>query len=317
MFKTIQASQGYRIKTVSDLTGLSTHVIRKWEERYLLLTPIREHNGYRQYSEDDIQLLMYLQWQISNGETIGQLANIGVTQLQQAMNDGPIDMPSLPPEFQPSALTTITAARRLDRKATESSVHTLVNQLGIEDSLYRVLFPVLKTIGDLWHQGRFSMTGEHLVTQAIRHQLASSLRRSHHIKNPTAILACAPDNFHEIGAMTAAMHLQNNGWNPVYLGVNSDIDLIRLACERRQGRLIVLSTVLEQPEKEFMSMIHKIKKKLLCLCPVLIGGQGALKFLSFLEEQGIMYVEHVHQLQTLRPSSLHSNLDIHNNTTTS
>ncbi|GJL66374.1 MAG: HTH-type transcriptional repressor CarH [Nitrospirales bacterium] len=302
MSNTILHSPGYRIKTVANITGLSTHVIRKWEERYLLLTPLREPNGYRQYDEEDIQLLLYLQWQMSKGHTIGELAHIGRMQLRQIMNECLIDCPSLPPEFQPSALTILLSARRLDRATTESAIHTLVNQLGLKDALYRVLFPTLRTIGELWHQGQLCMTSEHLVTQTIRHHLANTLRKSSLTKNPTAIIACAPHNFHEIGAMTTALLLQNNGWNSVYLGVNSDIDLIRLACQRRQGKLVILSTLLEQSPKEMNQLIRHIKKKLLPLCPAIIGGRGAIKFREILEEHGIIYVEHVHQLQSLRPS---------------
>ncbi len=317
MSKVIQDPLGYRIKAVADLTGLSTHVIRKWEERYRLLKPVRGQNGYRLYFEDDIQMLMYLHWQISKGQTIGQLAELGKTHLRKAMNEGPIEIPSLPPEFQPSAVTLIAAARCLDRSTTESSIHTLVNQLGLKEALYRVLFPILRTIGDLWHQGQLSTTGEHLVTQAIRQQLASALRNSNNPNNPSIIIACAPENFHEIGAMTAALLLQNNGWNPVYLGVNSDIDLVRLACTRRQAKLVILSTVLERPEKEFVRMLKRIKKKLLLHCPVIIGGRGASRFSSLLKEHGITYVEHFHQLQSLKPSNFSENIPVYNNSSTS
>ncbi|WP_447970898.1 MerR family transcriptional regulator [Nitrospira sp. M1] len=301
MSSTIQHSPGYRIKTVADLTGLSTHVIRKWEERYLLLTPLREPNGYRRYDEADIQLLLYLQWQISKGQTIGELAHIGRAQLRQTMNEDPIDCSTLSPEFQPSALTIILAARRVDRSTIESAVHTVVNQLGLLDALYHILFPTLRAIEELWHHGQLCMTSEHLVTQTIRYHLANALRKTSHTHNPTAIIACAPHNFHEIGAMTAALLLQNNGWNSVYLGVNSDIDLVRLACERRQGKLVILSTRLEQSEKDMRQLIQHIKKKLLPLCPAIIGGQGAMQFCSLLEEHGIMYIEHIHQLQSLQP----------------
>ncbi|GJL56810.1 MAG: HTH-type transcriptional repressor CarH [Nitrospirales bacterium] len=301
MSSTTQHSAGYRIKTVANLTGLSTHVIRKWEERYLLLTPLREPNGYRRYDEDDIQLLLYLQWRISKGQTIGELAYMGRAQLRQTMNAGPIDCPTLPPEFQPSALTIILAARRVDQATIESAVHTIVNQLGLLDALYRILFPTLRAIGELWHQGQLNMTSEHLVTQTIRHHVANALRKNSHTHNPTAVIACAPHNFHEIGAMTTAVLLQNNGWNSVYLGVNTDIDLVRLACERRQGKLIILSTLLEQSEKDMRQLILHIKKKLLPLCPVILGGRGAMPFRALLEEHGIMFVEHVHQLQSLRP----------------
>ncbi len=307
MSNLIEQTEGFRIKTVGQLTGLTTHVIRKWEERYQLLNPARGANGYRLYFEDDLQLLMYIRWQISNGQTIGHLANLGADHLRQAMKQEAIDLHTLPPEFQPSALTIINAARQLDRSTTESSIHALVNQLGVEECLYRILFPVLRTIGDLWHQGQISMTGEHLVTQAIRHHLLRALRQDTNAHGPVAILACAPGNFHEIGAISAALLLKNNGWNPMYLGTNSDLDLLRLACQRRQGKLVILSIVVEQSEKEFIKMVKQIKKKLLNLAPVIIGGRGASHFASQLEEHGIMYIEQLHQLQSWKSSYLPGN----------
>ncbi len=308
MSKLIKEFHSYRIKAVGQLTGLSTHVIRKWEERYQLLAPSRGTNGYRLYSEDDLQLLMYIRWQIDTGQTIGQLANMGLANLQHAMKHSPIEIHSLSAEFQPNALTLISAARQLDQDTAESSIYDLVCQLGLEEALYRVLFPVLRIIGDLWHQGKITMGGEHLVTQTIRHHLASSLRQNHHSNHPTVIVACAPGNFHEIGAMTTVFLLQKHAWAPIYLGVNTDIDLVRLACERRQGKLVILSTVLERPEKEFRLMTKQIEKKLLPLCPVIIGGRGAANYSNFLEEHGITYVEQVQQLQSLKPSNV--NLDV-------
>ena len=308
MFKSIQDSEGYHIKAVADLTGLSTHAIRKWEERYQLFSPARGPNRYRLYNEEDIQLLMYLQWQISKGQTIGQLASLGAPHLREAMNHSPIDVHSLEPGSQANALTLILAARQLDHQTIESTIHSIVHKLGLEEALHLVLFPVLRILGDMWHQGHLCISGEHLVTHSIRRHLATALRNSNNVNCPVAIIACAPDNFHEIGAMTAAFLLQNNGWNAVYLGVNSDIDVIRLACERRQGKLVLLSIVLEPTEKDFFQMVKQIKNKLLSVCPVLIGGRGAFSFSSYLEEQGIPYIEHFHQLLTLKPLDVHMSL---------
>ncbi|MCA9499004.1 MAG: MerR family transcriptional regulator [Nitrospira sp.] len=67
-------SRKYRIKSVASITGLSAHVIRKWEERYKVIHPHQAPKGYRLFTEDDIQLLLYLKSQLDHGESIGQLA---------------------------------------------------------------------------------------------------------------------------------------------------------------------------------------------------------------------------------------------------
>ena len=41
------------IGALAERTGVSTHVLRVWEERYGLLTPERSPSGYRIYGPDD------------------------------------------------------------------------------------------------------------------------------------------------------------------------------------------------------------------------------------------------------------------------
>ena len=92
-------AQKYRIKSVAKTTGLSTNVIRKWEERYHLLHPQRGTNGYRLFTEDDIQLLLYLKSQLDNGESIGQLAQAGEDDLRQSMQHVPMNLSGIPPIY--------------------------------------------------------------------------------------------------------------------------------------------------------------------------------------------------------------------------
>ena len=47
----------YSIQQVAEMTGLSKQVIRKWEDRYGIITPQRLDNGYRIYSPEEVALL--------------------------------------------------------------------------------------------------------------------------------------------------------------------------------------------------------------------------------------------------------------------
>ena len=146
MFEDFNATQGYRIKSVAKFTGLSAHTIRKWEERYRLLTPLRSENGYRSYFEDDIQLLMYIHSQVKSGRMIGQLVKIGSDQLRHEMKEGPVQVIGIPATYHDKAMTLIQAARRLDRTLIESTIQALVERLGLERAILQIFFPVLKAI---------------------------------------------------------------------------------------------------------------------------------------------------------------------------
>ena len=297
----LDTTKGYRIKSVANFTGLSSHTIRKWEERYQLLTPDRSENGYRVYFEDDLQLLMYIKSQIASGRTIGQMAKIGPDRLRHDMQEGPVRIVGLPAIHDNKALMLVHAARRLDRNLTDNIIQSLVERLGLEQAIQQIFFPVLKVIGELWHRGQISISGEHMVSQTIRRHLVEALPKRNISKGQSVIVACAPQDFHEIGAMAATLILRNSGWQPIYLGTDSGIDMIRLACKRRLAKLIVISMVREPNKKEFTKVLNQLTKRLLPLCPIIVGGQGASVFKNKMEQSGITYLEEFNQIKTLKP----------------
>ncbi|MDQ4146702.1 MAG: MerR family transcriptional regulator [Pseudomonadota bacterium] len=50
------------IQVAARRTGLSTYVLRAWEQRYALVTPQRSASGRRRYSDADIERLQLLQF---------------------------------------------------------------------------------------------------------------------------------------------------------------------------------------------------------------------------------------------------------------
>ncbi len=72
---------GYRIGSVSRLTGLSSHLLRMWERRYGVVTPQREGRN-RLYSDADIAKLSLLKRLVDAGEPISTLAPLSLEQLQ-------------------------------------------------------------------------------------------------------------------------------------------------------------------------------------------------------------------------------------------
>ncbi len=56
----------FTIKAVQNRTGIKPVTLRAWERRYDLLEPVRMPNGYRLYSERDIQLLMWVQRRVNS-----------------------------------------------------------------------------------------------------------------------------------------------------------------------------------------------------------------------------------------------------------
>ena len=74
----------YNIKAVANLVGVLPVTLRAWERRYGFPSPSRGGQGYRLYSEHDLQTLRWLKAQLDAGMNIGQAAQ----QLHQMRQTG-------------------------------------------------------------------------------------------------------------------------------------------------------------------------------------------------------------------------------------
>ncbi len=302
-----QITRRYRIKAVAELTGLTTHAIRKWEKRYNLFAPLRAENGYRVYSDQDLQLLMYVKTQVDAGKSIRQLAALGTDVLLEAIASDPLDVSEIPESWREGALTVVQAARRMDQMQVERVLQQSLRDVGMDEACDQFFFPLLRSIGDLWHQGKLTLTSEHLVSQTTRRLLAESILAQKKTKTgPTAVVGCLPKDFHDIGAMTASGILQRSGWRTFYLGPDVDIELIHFSCMKRQSKLVILACIVEQTPEDMKDILFDISKFLLPISTVVIGGLGANLYRDWLEKRGIHVMSQLKDLKNMTPESFNS-----------
>lgn len=292
---------GFRIKAVASMTGLSTHVIRKWEERYDLLHPRRESNAYRMYTEDDIQLLLYVKSQLAQGESIGELSQAGIPDLRRSMQEAPISLSGIPPDYQKETRRIIQSAQAQHAEGIQRILTEWIAQTGLEQALEIILFPVLRLIGELWHDGRISISGEHTVTRLIRQHLVTALRSRSLSGQAHALIACAPGEYHEIAPLTAAFLLQNRGWQTTYLGPNVAFDVLDLALRRSHANLMILSCTTEPERKIAERWLKTAGHQFQPHCQVMVGGAGFAAYPDLLTQYGIAPLRHMRDVTKLDP----------------
>jgi len=307
MSNQLDPTPAYRIKTVASMTGLSTHVIRKWEERYHLVHPQRGPNGYRTYREKDIQFLLYLKSLLTNGETIGQLAQMGETHLRQAMRDLSCNFSSLPTQYQSEARHIIQASHNQDYGTMQRTIAHWILELGLERAMEVILFPLLRLTGELWHQGGISYSAENSVSRIIRQQLIDQLRKDSSGGPEHALIACVPGDYHEIAPLTATLLLQKRGWQATYLGPNVSFEILQMALRRRHPDLMILSSTTEPDFQTGQSWIETITDLLQPHCRVMAGGAGFRGLSDQLAKYGIPYLKQVKEVTRLDPKAISSN----------
>lgn len=72
-----------KIGAVSRLTGLSVHTVRKWEERYGAVTPVRTERGQRLYSREDVRRLALIRRLTQAGLPLNDIASAATSRLER------------------------------------------------------------------------------------------------------------------------------------------------------------------------------------------------------------------------------------------
>lgn len=199
----------FEIHEVAELTGLQAARLRIWERRYAVVRPLRQANGYRAYSAEQVELLRAFARLIAAGERIGDLVNEPVESVV-ARAEG------RDPAASPHA-ALLDAVKGFDRDRLETLVAQQLALRTLGDFADSVAIPLARDIGELWALGRLPAAAEHLATEVVVHALKGGLRGG---GGPLMLCACLPGERHEWGVLAALARVRERGWRVVYLGAD-------------------------------------------------------------------------------------------------
>ena len=292
----------HRIHRVAKLTGLSKDVVRVWERRYGLVKPVRSANRYREYTDEDVALLRFLKEELDRGQTIGTLAVEGRDSLLQRMRatSGPTPQALKPHDHLLDEL--VECLDPLEKTRFEQKLNGAVAVIPFEESVQRILLPLQRRVGELWHEGRLNVAVEHYVTKLIQQKLFSVMNQLPINEfGPRIVIACPEGEFHEIGAQAVAYLAATRGCQVYYLGPNLPHSDLRAFCERIRPDLVLLSLTEIKSDETARRLVEELAS-LSTQWPVAIGGQGAHAIEHQLHERKIELLDDL--------TALHSRLMI-------
>jgi len=288
----------YRIHRVAKLTGLSRDVIRVWERRYGLVKPIRSANRYREYTDEDVVVLRFCKEELDRGQTIGALAVEGRDSLLQRMR---LSSTPTPQELTPHENLIdelISCLDPLDKIRFEQKLNGAIAVVPFDEAVQRILLPLQRQVGELWHGGRVTVAVEHYVTKVVQQKLFSVMNQLPANEfGPRLLVACPEGELHEIGAQAAAYLAASRGCQVYYLGPNLPLPDLTAISERVKPDLVLLSLTEVRSDEEGRRLLQELEP-LSSQWPVAMGGQGARALEPVLRETNIELLDDLAKLQS-------------------
>ncbi|MCB9759242.1 MAG: MerR family transcriptional regulator [Alphaproteobacteria bacterium] len=260
---------GYRIKTISDITGIPKSTLLAWERRYDVVHPDRATNGYRVYSERDLALLQELKRLIDAGYKVSE----AITMLDQPAEPGPVVVgEDVPEQLQADLLAALLAFDRDAATELTDSLHYWSYSQLIDD----LFFPILREIGDGWAEGRVSVVQEHFSSSFLRTQLSAMLLRlgCGPADGPHAVLGGFPGEQHELGLLGLAIKLALRGWRVTYLGADVPLESLSRFLEEQRPVMLIVSVHQTTQQHRLVTFARLLSKARPEHTRVIIGGRG-------------------------------------------
>lgn len=278
---------GYRIKTVSEMTGIPKNTLIAWERRYAIVEPARSPSGYREYTEEDIEVLKRARELVQDGLRIGEVVRL----LEKEQESAP--EPAALPASDGAALGQIRVALQerlldFDRAGAERLVYRLL-MVPFERAIDEIYFPLLREVGEAWDRDEITVVQEHYVTAFCREKLLVMLHSVQTAGKDAPEITCAtpPGEHHELGLLALSLRLVLRGFRITYLGANVPTAQLCEHVSSRGADALCISMVHGRPQAEVVAYARDIRRRLPSAIPVAIGGRGVDREQSWPDVQGV------------------------------
>ncbi len=250
-------------KRLSELTSVPAANIRKWRERYNILSPERGENGYLYYTSEDYRVVL----------SIRKLLDAG-NKLSSVMQRGREQLLSIAPksDYTPEDLETLELI--IEGRFAELG-HRLDTQLQLQNTdqlIRKKIWPLTVLIGEAWESGFITVATEHAYSRWMMGYLSQMATRLNRRQSGARLFIAFPGDEHELGAMMHFVMMTDIGQGGRFSG---SLPMEKLLEELGHGdydELHVSATIPRQRNEidKFVSAVHKKFPRI----KVKIGGAG-------------------------------------------
>ena len=190
-----------------------------------------------------------------------------------------------------------------DRRTCNSIVVKLLDaDIEIKELYVHLFQRALYEVGVLWEKNQISVATEHIataITEGLLTLVYPKLFEAEHY-GKKAVIACVPNEFHQIGAKMVADTFELNGWDGHFVGANTPTPELLKKIHEISPDVIGLSLSIYFNLPSLEKMIDDIRVEF-PETPIWIGGQafrwGGKEI--FDKHENTLFIDSLYKLETL------------------
>lgn len=216
----------FSIKDIETITGIKSHTIRIWEQRYNLLDTKRSDTNIRYYDDEDLKFLLNVSILNDSGIKISEIVKMSHHEMAQKVEQ----LSEVENNYTCHIQALVKNSLDLNEAEFKKAFSQAVKKIGFEQTVIQVIYPFLQKVGIMWQTGMINPAQEHFATNLIKQRLILAIDSVKPIETENAkkFLLFLPDNeYHEIALLFAYYIIKQHGHKVLYLGQSLSLSYVK------------------------------------------------------------------------------------------
>lgn len=283
------------IATVERETGLGKDTLRVWERRYGFPQPMRDGNGDRLYSMEQVTRLRLIKRLMDRGYRPGKVVPADESDLQEwaaepAANQSlaavarSADSPAVGLLTShigkaPEAVSGLDEVFEALGRHDVTGLRRVLSQLMAREGLQRFVMDIVPLlnyrVGEGWESGQIEVFEEHLYTEQMQVLLRQSIAGlPPGSRRPKILLTTVPEEQHVLGILMLESLLTLQGLRCVSLGTQMPLTDIVSAVKAHAADVVALSFSGAFPARQILPLVTQLRSALPQDVGLWVGGGG-------------------------------------------
>lgn len=233
--------QNFSIRQIELLTGIKSHTLRIWEQRYDFFKAQRKESNLRFYTNEDLKKLLCISFLYHNGWKVSKIAALSDQEIQEEADKTDINLSNYDTAIQQLLKTAID----FNEAAFVAILNELKELIGFEKLITDICYRYMHRVGLLWDTSKIIPAQEHFSSYIIQNRIISETEKYSSLQNgdPEIVVFCPENEFHELPLLFINYLLRKNNWRVLYLGASAGLKEVQEAASVKGVQYLYLHLI--------------------------------------------------------------------------